>query len=136
MATESELNKWIQRAKNTYDRYNTTIGNYNKQIARLQPVYDELDRIKDDFDSLRKSTSKIIEEQRFWTGERFNEFCQRGEALDDDCCQYFHLLDLAQDAVGRKIGDLKAERDRLIPLLGDLLGDIDRWWAELKNITN
>lgn len=136
MATESELKKWIERANNTYDRYIKTIDNCNDQIARLQPVYDDLTQIKKDFRTFQKDTAKIIEDQRFWTGEQFNLFCQKGESLDDACRQYYLLLDQAHDAVNTKIGDLKAEKDRLVPLLGGLLGDIDKWWAELKNFTN
>lgn len=136
MATESELNSLIQKAKNTYNRYKTTVGNCDAQIARLKPVYTKLGEIKNDFSSVRKDMTGIIDEKRFWCGEQYNTFCQRGDALDDACRRYYLLLDQAQDAVNTKIGELEAEKRRLVPLIGDLWGQMARWRTELQNLGN
>ncbi len=136
MATESELKGWIRKAKTTYSRYSNTVSKCNKEIARLKPVYKDLGQIKKDFRTVRKDLSSIIGEKRLWCGEQYNEFQQKGEVLDDACRQYYLLLDQAQDTVNTKIGELEAEKRRLVPLIGDLWGKMAQWETELQNLGN
>lgn len=136
MATKSEIEKWIESAKNKRTRYQKIVRNCDDEIARLEPVYRELGAIKSDFSSVRKNTLQIIDEKRKWVGDKHNAFCQAGDSFDNVCGDYYRLLDAAQDAVNTKIGDLKAQKRELVPLIGNLWGQIERWKVDLQNIGN
>lgn len=136
LATKSEIEKWIDAAKRKRTRYLKVVDDCDKQIARLEPVYRKLGEIKSDFRSTRKSTESIFDEKRQWCGEKHNSFCKDGDYLDSSCGDYYKQLDAAQDAINVKIGELKAKKRELIPLIGSLWGQIERWKVDIQNIGN
>ena len=136
MASKSEIQSWIWNARNTYDRYQRIIDDCNKKIARLEPVYNKLSDIKSDFKKARRSTKDIFREKGEWRGRKYNSFCREGDSLDGSMGDYYRQLDIAHDAINSKIGELRAKKRELIPLLGSLLAQIEVWNAEKKNALN
>ena len=136
MATESEISGWIWNAQERIRKYRQIVEDCDKQIARLEPVYQALGEIKSDFRSARKSTKEIVERKGIWRGEKHTSFRNAGERLDDVCGWYYHRLDAAHDAVNSKIGELKAKKQELIPIIGDLLAKITQWTTAIKNMGN
>lgn len=136
MATESDIQQLIKSADNKCKMYQRTIEDCDKQIARLKPVYQKLSEIKADFRNARKSTEGIFEEKGTWRGERYTSFCNAGAVLDDAYGEYYNRLDAAHDEVNRKMGELKAKKKRLIPLIGELAAQIELWSADIQNAGN
>ena len=136
LATKSEIEKWIENAKRKRTGYLRVVDDCDKQLARLEPVYKELGDIKRSFRSIRKSTVEIICEKKKWCGEKYSSFCQDGDALDTICGEYYKTLDVAQDSINVKIGELKAKKRELLPLIGGLWGQIERWKVDIQNIGN
>lgn len=136
MSTKSELDKLIRGARNTIFKYKQTITDCNDKIDRLKLVYDELTDIKDSFRKARKETQKTFLEKGTWKGEKYTSFCNDGDAVDSACQEYYTRLDIAHDAINTKIGELRATKRRLTPLIGGLWGDIAKWEAEIKNLVN
>lgn len=136
MATKSEINGWIESARKKVDRYQQTIDSCNKQIARLEPVYRKLGDIKADFHSARKSTEEVFDRKDSWRGDKHTSFRQAGDALDGTCGEYYQRLDAAQDAVNKKIGELRAKKRELVPLVGDLLAQVAEWRVDIENALN
>ena len=136
LATKSEISKLIEAASNDYDRYRTTVKNCDKALKRLEPVYRQLGEIKRNFRVTKNSTVELIEEKRLWTGDRNTSFRNAGESLDSTYRAYYLALDAAQDAVNVKIGDLKAKKASLIPVIGKLWGQIKQWEVDFENAIN
>lgn len=136
MALESEIREWIRNAQAEYNRYSRIVDDCNKKIDRLKPVYKALGDIKKNFNNERRSTVNAIQEQSSWRGEKNTDFQEHGSELDDICSSYYNRLDMAQDTVNRKIGELEAKKLELIPIMGRIWGQIERWWVEIQNITN
>lgn len=136
MALESEIREWIRNAQAEYNRYSRIVEDCNKKIDRLKPVYKALGDIKKNFNNERRSTVNAIQEQSSWRGEKNTDFQEHGSELDDICGSYYNRLDMAQDTVNRKIGELEAKKLELIPIMGRIWGQIERWWVEIQNITN
>ena len=79
----------------------------------------------------------LFKEKGQWRGEKYTAFCSAGEMLDESLEAYYTTkLDAAHDAINTEIGELQAKKRELAPLVGGLWGDIARWRAELKNLTN
>ena len=136
MATKSEIQGWIWYANNKKQEYENIVDDCDKKIARLEPVYQKLGEIKDDFRSARKSTEEIFDEKGAWRGEKYTSFCNAGRVLDGACSDYYNQLDAAQDAVNEKIGELKAKKLEFIPLIGKLVAQISQLWVDFQNAAN
>ncbi len=126
----------IYNAERQRETYQRRVNYCEEQIRRLRAVYDELGEIKDEFRQTRKSTERIFEEKGKWRGRRYQDFCNAGEKLDSSYGAYYRKLDAAQDAVNTKMGELLAEQSRLIPLIGGLVAQIQRWWIDIENLGN
>lgn len=136
MATKDEIQGWIWNAQAKYAAYKQTVETCDKQIARLEPVYKELCQIKSDFRGTRKSTEQVFRDKGIWRGDKYTSFCNAGDELDAFCGEYYNRLDAAQDAVNEKIGELKAKKKELIPILGGLLAQIEQWRVDIENALN
>lgn len=136
LATEGELQWLIQKAREEYNRRKQTIADCEKQLDRLEPVYRKLSEIKSDFRKARASTREVFTEKGSWRGEKHTEFSNAGSRLDDSCGDYYNQLDKAHDLLNTKIGELKATKSEQLPLIGTLLGNIQRWTVELQNLGN
>lgn len=136
VALKSEIENWINAAKNQLTKYNNTVNSCDKQIARLEPVYKELGTIKSDIHSTRKNTEAVIDEKRKWSGDRHTSFCKDGDLLDASFSDYYNQLDAAQDAINKKIGELKAKKKELVPIIGSLLKKIEQWKVDIQNAVN
>jgi len=136
LATKSELQGWIWDAQKKYDTYQQIVVDCDNKIARLEPVYKALADIKSDFRSARKSTREIIEEKGTWQGEKHTSFCNAGDALDDICGEYYDLLDYAHDRINERISELRAKKRELIPIIGGLWAQIERWRVDIENALN
>ena len=136
MATKAEIEYWIRVAQHKIDKYRSTVKDCNQKIDRLKPVYEALGEAKDEFRSARKSTERIFEEKGTWRGEKNTAFRAAGEGLDSACGTYYNTLDAAQDAVNEKIGELRAKKDELTPLIGKLKAQISQLWVDFQNATN
>ena len=129
MSTISEL-------REKYGIYDQRLKDCNHNIDRLEPVYSELGRIKSSIRAAKKSTGKIFDEKVSWRGEKYTSFCTAGDMLDDSLETYYKRLDSAQDAVNEAISNLKQEKLRLIPLVGELLAEIKQFSTDVENILN
>lgn len=136
LSTKSEILGWINSAKAKVNKYRTTTDNNNKKIDRLKKAYDELGDIKGRYQTARHAVNEMMETERFWHGDKRKKFLSDGVSLDGEFGAYYNTLDAAQDAVNTKIGELRAENSELIPIIGKLLGNINRWWAEYQNADN
>ncbi len=136
MATRDEIQRWINNAWYKRSQYQQTVDDCDRQLARLEPVYEKLSDIKSDFHRARSDTREIFNEKLSWRGETYTAFCAKGEMLDSGCASYFNRLDAAHDALNRKIGELKATKRELLPLIGQLWGQIERWKVEFENAVN
>lgn len=117
--------------------YQVTIDTCNKQIDRLEKAYTALGDIKSDFQNARKSTNAVFSAKGLqWRGKKHTDFCNAGASLDDSMADYYNRIDIAQDSVNRKIGELKAKRFELIPIIGDLAKKIEQLKAEAANMMN
>lgn len=129
MATKSDIQGWIWT-------YQNTVENCNKQIDKLIPVYQALGDVKNEFRNARKSTEDIFEEKGMWRGEKYTSFCRAGDTLDSTCREYYKRLDAAQDAVNKKIGELKAKKFELIPIINSLAAQIEDMKTDVENALN
>lgn len=129
MATKSELEA-IHRM------YSQMLKECNRKIERLEPVYSELGRIKNRIRSAKKSTGKVFDEKGIWRGERYTSFCSSGDMLCDTLEAYYKRLDTAQDAINDTISGLKQEKLRLIPIIGNLLAQIEQLSVDVENALN
>lgn len=129
MSTISEL-------REKYGIYDQRLKDCNHNIDRLEPVYSELGRIKSSIRAAKKSTGKIFDEKVSWRGEKYTSFCTAGDNLVDSLETYYKRLDSAQDAVNEAISNLKQEKLRLIPLVGELLAEIKQFSTDVENILN
>lgn len=136
MATRDEIQWWINNAWEKRRRYQQTVDDCDKQLARLEPVYQELADIKSDFKKARANTRQVFSEKGSWRGEKYTAFCTAGDMLDNSCGSYYAQLDAAHDALNRKIGDLKATKRELIPLIGTLWAQIEQWKIDIENAVN
>ena len=126
----------ISELREKYGIYNQRLKDCNHKIDRLEPVYSELGRIKSSFRAAKKSTGKIFDEKVSWRGEKYTSFCTAGDNLVDSLETYYKQLDSAQDAVNEAISNLKQEKLRLIPLVGELLAEIKQFSTDVENILN
>ena len=136
MALKEDFERWIRNAENTIKSYNNTIADCDDKIKRLQKVYDELAKIKDKLSSNKKQTKAIFKEKGTWRGEKYQAYCNAGEALDDAYEAYYNKVDAAHDAINTEIANLQAKKADLLPLIGGLWGNIAKWKAEIKNLGN
>lgn len=136
MSTKSEIQSLLWEAQRLYKDYRNTIEDCDKKIARLEPVYRELSEIKSDFRKTRNKTEDVFEEKGTWRGETHNKFCSSGAELDDYFETYYKKLDAAHDAINRKIGELNAKKRDLVPLVGKILGRIEKLKVEIENAVN
>ena len=136
MATRDEIQRWINNARYKRRQYQQTVDDCDKQLARLEPVYEKLSDIKSDFRKARSDTREIFNEKGSWRGETYTTFCRNGEMLDSNFGSFYNQLDAAHDALNRKIGDLKATKRELIPLIGKLWGQIEQWKVDIENAVN
>lgn len=136
MATKSDIQGWIWNAQGQYNRYKQIVADCDKQIARLEPVYQALGEIKADFSSARNSTGEVFDQKGVWRGEQYSSFCRSGTTLDGTCGEYYKRLDAAHDAVNVKIGEYKAKKRELIPIIGSLWAQITQWRIDIENALN
>ena len=136
MATKFELDSLIKDAQERIKEFRQTIVDCDRKIARLESVYRELGNLKSDFRNARKNTEEIFEMKTVWQGERHTAFQRAGSALDDSYGSYYARLDDAQDAVNRRIGELRAQKLKLLPRIDGLLLQINQWTIEIANILN
>ena len=136
MQSKNELERLIQNARNQYNSYTRSISGYNNQIARLEAVYKKLAEIKSDYRRTKKATMEVFDEKGVWAGEKRAYFLYSGNELDIDLEGYYKTLDAAHDAINAKIGALRAEKAKMTPLLGNLLGQIEQWRVEIENMAN
>ena len=136
METRDEIQRWINNALEERRRYQQTVDDCDKQLARLEPVYRMLADIKSDLKKARANTREIFSEKGSWRGEKYTSFCVRGDMLDDSCGSYYAQLDAAHDAINKKIGDLKATKRELLPLIGKLWAKVEQWKIDIENAVN
>ena len=136
MQTKSELERSIYNAQNRYNSVAQTVADCNKQIARLEPVYKQLEEIKREYRSLRKATIDVFSEKGVWKGSKRDSFRELGDELDIVCGEYYKTLDAAHDVINVKIGELRAEKARKVLLLGDLFAQIEQWRVDIENLKN
>ena len=116
--------------------YQKTVADCNRQIARLEPIYQKLGEIKSDFRRVRKDTEKTIEKKGTWRGKTHDYFCGLGSTMDITCGEYYKLLDTAQDAVNQQLGNLRAKRLELIPYINNLASQIEQGRVNVENALN
>lgn len=136
LAAIEDLQWLIKNAWEKCRQYQQTVDDCDKQLARLEPVYRELSDIKSDFKKARGNTRAVFSEKGSWRGEKYTAFRTMGDMIDDNCGSYYAQLDAAHDALNRKIGDLEATKRQLIPLIGNLLAQIEQWATEIENAWN
>lgn len=136
MATKDEIQRWIQNAVDARSRYQRIVNDCNSKLARLEPVYRGLSDIKDSYNAAAKSTKNILREKGTWRGETYTSFCNAGDALNGSLESYYRQLDAAHDALNEEIGNLRATKRRLIPIIGDLWGQIENWRVDIENAVN
>lgn len=122
MATIDELRSWIESC--------------DIQISRLNSVYKELGRIKSSFQGARNGTEDIFKGKGTWRGETHTGFCNSGSELDRVLGEYYKRLDAAQDAVNKKIAQLKAKKWEFIPMLNDLVAQLQDKKSDIENALN
>lgn len=118
------------------EAYRNTVANCERQINRLQPVYQTLGELKSDYRYARKKTESVFRDKNSWRGERKISFCRDGDSLDHICGEYYSRLDAAQDAVNSKIGELRAKKLELIPIINNLVALIEEMRTEIENALN
>lgn len=126
----------IDEIQHKISLYQASADEYDNQIKRLQPVYDELGAIKDDFRRTRKEIEAVFDEKMTWSGDKYMLFRSKGNTLDTACRDYYNTLDIAQDAVNEKIGELKAKKLEMIPIINDLAADYQSLKTEVQNALN
>lgn len=109
---------------------------YDMQIKRLQPVYDALGELKDDFRRTRKELEAVFDEKLTWSGDKHMLFRSKGNTLDVACRDYYNKLDMAQDAINEKIGELKAKKLEMIPYINTLAEEYQALKTEVQNALN
>lgn len=129
MATSEEIWNWITN-------YKQQRSECEKQIERLQPIYDELGELKDSLKAVRKKTEETFEEEVKWSGEKHSSFCNSGVQLDGDIKSYYNQLDAAQDAVNKRIADYKAKKYELIPIINGLVETYEDLKTSVQNAVN
>lgn len=136
MPTKDDLQWLIDQAWEKRRKAQQTVDDCDKQLARLEPVYQKLSEIKSDFRKARADTREVFHEKGSWRGEKHTEFANAGSRLDDSCGSYYTQLDTAHDALNERIGELRATKREQILLIGTLLGQIERWKVDFQNATN
>lgn len=116
--------------------YQAASEEYDKQIKRLQAVYDALGEIKDDFRITRKELEAVFDEKLTWSGDKHMLFRSKGDTLDVACRDYYNRLDTAQDAVNEKIGELKAKKLEMLPAINILAEAYQSLKTEVQNALN
>lgn len=129
MASTTELSNMI-------DWYKRKINANNEKILRLKLVYDELGSIKSNFRNAKNETKSIFYEKGIWRGDRYKEFCRDGDKLNSMLSDYYKQLDAVQDAINKKIAELKAENTEWIPIIGSLRKQIIDLECAIQNATN
>ena len=129
MATIDELQSWIWS-------YRNTVNDCNAKIARLKSVYTTLGDLKDSFRGIRNNTEDIFKEKGTWQGETHTSFCSGGAELDGNLGNYYRELDTAQDTVNNKIAELEAKKWKLLPIIDDLVAQVQNMKAAIQNALN
>lgn len=129
MDTISEIEAWISN-------YRSTVAKCNDKIDQLEPVYKRLKELKSSFRDVMKATEKTFEEKGNWRGEKYDTFCRAGESFYCTCEEYYEQIDTAMDNINTKIGELEGEKDRLIPLIGNLSARVEELKVSVENYFN
>lgn len=129
MADISELSDML-------NRYQRKVASNEGKINRLKLVYNELGAIKSSFHAIKRKTEDVFHESDNWQGDRYKEFSKAGELLDETLNAYYKQLDAAQDAVNTKRAELRAENQRLIPIIGSIAAQITELLCNIQNDLN
>lgn len=136
MATRKEIGGWIENARQKYVSYKRIAEECDEKIARLVAAYNEISGLKKGFRKAQQQTEEIFEQNALWSGERNDSFCVSGAAINNALGEYYQQLDAVHDAINVRIGELRAEKYRVLDLAGVILTKISQWRVAWENATN
>ncbi len=113
------------------------IENYNNQLERLYPIKTIISTQKKNFKSLCTKTDDLLDKERKWKGDHYNEFLKYGGWLSDDNVYYRdHSLDHILDSLNNKITEIENSRNNEYGLLGRLASALNSLWNKIENFWN
>lgn len=101
----------------------------NEQIDRLEDAKSIVKTEKENFKSIKKSVSNVIDDDYEWKGDTYDKFKTNGSYLNDDHNNYYDSIDMVLDSINDKITELENQIYRNDGFLGELRS----WWNSLCN---
>lgn len=113
------------------------INNINSKLDRLYPVKEALTIQKREFKQIKKSALNTVEEDYGWKGSNYDEFIEKGGALDDENERFLNnQLDRLLDELNNVITALENERLEQYGIIGRLISDINSLANSIENFFN
>lgn len=113
------------------------IAKYNAQLERLYPIKTTISTQKKNFKKICSGTDDLLDEERKWTGDNYQDFLKKGGWLSDDNV-YFRdkSLDFILDSLNTKITEIENKRNNEYGVLGKLVSALNSLWNKIENYWN
>ena len=113
------------------------IASYLVKIQEIRKIYDELSKLKDDFNKEKKSLSKLKDQySNDWTGNLYKtQFKQPvADLINNELNKSIKAIDTNMDRLidkineyENKIFELQGVLGRLASLINNIIGTIEKW---------
>lgn len=127
----AELYKKRREYYDASENYKNAINVLNNKIDRLQPVKDEVSKLKERFKSeVLDPDKKVLDDAKTWKGSTCNHFKDAKRApIKEENELYFQYLDVILDSMEDELTGLKNEESDM----NGYLGKVETWLRTIGN---
>lgn len=131
-----DLNNQKQNAEGELADYERANAELNDKIERLKAVKNVVTNEKSDFNEIKNSVRRIIDEGYAWKGRNYDIFSRLGSELESDNDNYYTNIDNVLDSINDEITSLENQIYQNEGFIGQLKSWINSLVNEIENLFN